>query len=87
MGKAATPPKTVVDLFRIFKQAEGKSGRTVSWYDERLLWLVREFIVHLTKSHAIMHGYVEINSGADGLLTGSRYWNDPEFRNGILSES
>lgn len=34
-----------------------------------------------------MHGYVEINSGADGLLTGSRYWNDPEFRNGILSES
>lgn len=43
MTKAATPLKTVVDLFRIFNQAEGKSDRTVSWYDHRLLWVLREF--------------------------------------------
>ena len=35
LDKASTPLGTVADLFRIFNQAEGKSGRTVSWYDER----------------------------------------------------
>lgn len=43
MAKAKTPLKTMIDLYRIFNQAEGKSERTVSWYDERLVWLVREF--------------------------------------------
>jgi integrase/recombinase XerC/integrase/recombinase XerD len=43
MDRAKTPLGSVIDLFRIYNQAEGKSGRTVSWYDERLEWLFREF--------------------------------------------
>jgi len=43
MDKGSTPLGQVIQLFRIRNQAEGRSNRTVSWYDHRLDWLVREF--------------------------------------------
>jgi integrase/recombinase XerC/integrase/recombinase XerD len=64
--RGSTPLGTVVELFRIFNQAEGKSKRTVSWYDERLLWLLREFgedhpIAEFTEEKLRLHiaGYLK----------------------------